>query len=99
MLDEATSALDAESEHLVQDAIYKNLTGHTVLIVAHRLSTIEKADKIVVIDQGQVIAQGKHEELVHQNGLYAKLVSRQMLGLERRNSSTFGQALCREPPK
>lgn len=88
LLDEATSALDAESEHLVQDAIYKNLTGHTVLIVAHRLSTIEKADKIVVIDQGQVIAQGKHEELIHQNGLYAKLVSRQMLGLERRNSST-----------
>ncbi|PFX32325.1 ATP-binding cassette sub-family B member 9 [Stylophora pistillata] len=87
LLDEATSALDAESEHLVQDAIYKNLTGHTVMIVAHRLSTIEKADKIVVIDQGQVIAQGKHKELVEQNGLYAKLVSRQMLGLEGRNSS------------
>ena len=88
LLDEATSALDAESEHLVQDAIYKNLTGHTVLIIAHRLSTIEKADKIVVIDQGRVIAQGKHRELVEQNGLYAKLVRRQMLGLEKRNSST-----------
>ena len=88
LLDEATSALDAESEHLVQDAIYKNLTSHTVLIIAHRLSTIEKADKIVVIDQGRVIAQGKHRELVEQNGLYAKLVRRQMLGLEKRNSST-----------
>lgn len=87
LLDEATSALDAESEHLVQDAIYKNLTGHTVLIVAHRLSTIEKADKIVVIDQGRVIAQGKHKELVEQNGLYAKLVRRQMLGLEKRSST------------
>ena len=86
ILDEATSALDAESEHLVQDAIYKNLTGHTVLIVAHRLSTIEKADKIVVIDQGRVIAQGKHKELVEQNGLYAKLVRRQMLGLEKHPS-------------
>lgn len=88
LLDEATSALDAESEHLVQDAIYKNLTGHTVLIIAHRLSTIEKADKIIVIDQGKVIAQGKHRELVEQNGLYAKLVRRQMLGLEKKNSVT-----------
>lgn len=88
LLDEATSALDAESEHLVQDAIYKNLTGRTVLIIAHRLSTIEKADKIVVIDQGRVIAQGKHRELVEQNGLYAKLVRRQILGLEKRNCSS-----------
>ena len=86
LLDEATSALDAESEHLVQDAIYKNLAGHTVLIIAHRLSTIEKADKIVVIDQGRVIAQGKHRELVEQNGLYAKLVRRQMLAPEKKNS-------------
>lgn len=88
LLDEATSALDAESEHLVQDAIYKNLTGHTVLIIAHRLSTIEKADKIVVIDQGRVIAQGKHRELVEQNGLYSKLVKRQILGLEKKNCSS-----------
>lgn len=88
LLDEATSALDAESEHLVQDAIYKNLAGHTVLIIAHRLSTIEKADKIVVIDQGRVIAQGKHRELVEQNGLYTKLVRRQMLGPEKKNSMT-----------
>jgi len=88
LLDEATSALDAESEHLVQDAIYKNLAGHTVLIIAHRLSTIEKADKIVVIDQGRVIAQGKHRELVEQNGLYSKLVKRQILGLEKRNCSS-----------
>ncbi|XP_015761498.1 PREDICTED: ATP-binding cassette sub-family B member 9-like [Acropora digitifera] len=83
LLDEATSALDAESEHLVQDAIYKNLSGHTVLIIAHRLSTIEKADKIVVIDQGKVVAQGKHKELVEENGLYAKLVKRQMLGRKK----------------
>lgn len=93
LLDEATSALDAESEHLVQDAIYKNLTGRTVLIVAHRLSTIEKADKIVVIDQGRVIAQGKHKELVEQNGLYAKLVRRQMLGRENHSSSENTQPL------
>lgn len=88
LLDEATSALDAESEHLVQDAIYKNLTGHTVLIIAHRLSTIEKADKIVVIDQGRVIAQGKHTELMEQNGLYSKLVKRQILGVGKKNCSS-----------
>ena len=88
LLDEATSALDAESEHLVQDAIYKNLTGHTVLIIAHRLSTIEKADKIVVIDQGSVIAQGKHTELMEQNGLYSKLVKRQILGVGKKNCSS-----------
>ena len=95
LLDEATSALDAESEHLVQDAIYKNLSGRTVLIVAHRLSTIEKADKIVVIDQGRVIAQGKHKELVEKNGLYAKLVRHQMLGLEKRSSTDNTQPLVR----
>lgn len=95
LLDEATSALDAESEHLVQDAIYKNLSGRTVLIVAHRLSTIEKADKIVVIDQGRVIAQGKHKELVEKNGLYAKLVRHQMLGLEKRPSTDNTQPLVR----
>lgn len=95
LLDEATSALDAESEHLVQDAIYKNLSGYTVLIVAHRLSTIEKADRIVVIDQGRVIAQGKHKELVEQNGLYAKLVRRQMLGLEKCPSSDIAHSPIR----
>ena len=95
LLDEATSALDAESEHLVQDAIYKNLSGRTVLIVAHRLSTIEKADKIVVIDQGRVIAQGKHKELVETNGLYAKLVRHQIIGLEKRSSTDNTQPLVR----
>lgn len=94
LLDEATSALDAESEHLVQDAIYKNLSGHTVLIIAHRLSTIEKADKIVVIDQGKVVAQGKHKELVEENGLYAKLVKRQMLG---RKKTSAERPRCHSP--
>ena len=80
LLDEATSALDAESEHLIQNAVYQNLRGRTILIIAHRLSTIEKADQIIVIDQGKVMEQGNHAELIQNNGLYAKLVQRQMLG-------------------
>lgn len=78
LLDEATSALDAESEYLVQQAIHKNLKGHTVIMIAHRLSTIENADKILVIDHGQIIECGNHKELLKLNGLYAQLVQKQM---------------------
>ncbi|XP_033748629.1 ATP-binding cassette sub-family B member 9-like [Pecten maximus] len=84
LLDEATSALDSESEHVVQQAIYKNLQGKTVIIIAHRLSTVEKADRIIVIDKGQVVEQGSHSELLSRKGLYAKLVKRQ---LKETNSS------------
>ncbi|EDO45926.1 predicted protein, partial [Nematostella vectensis] len=80
LLDEATSALDAESEHLVQDAIYKNLQGHTVLIIAHRLSTIEKADLIIVIDKGQVAEIGTYSHLIAKDGLFNRLVQRQLVG-------------------
>nr|QNH67875.1 ATP-binding cassette transporter subfamily B member 9 [Brachionus rotundiformis] len=78
LLDEATSALDAESEYLVQQAIHENLKGHTVVIVAHRLTTIEKADKILVLDHGQIVEQGTHVDLLKQNGLYAQLVHKQL---------------------
>jgi len=80
LLDEATSALDSESEHLVQEAIQKNLKGRTVLLIAHRLSTVENADKIVVISGGRVVQIGVHKELINQEGLYKQLVQRQMLG-------------------
>jgi ABC-type multidrug transport system fused ATPase/permease subunit len=66
LLDEATSALDSESEHLVQEAIQKNLKGRTVLLIAHRLSTVENADKIVVISGGKVVQEGTHKELIQQ---------------------------------
>lgn len=79
LLDEATSALDTESEAQVQEAIYKNLQGKSVLLVAHRLTTVEKADKIVVINKGRVEQQGTHAELLSQSGLYATLVKRQLL--------------------
>ncbi|XP_012664511.1 ATP-binding cassette sub-family B member 9 [Otolemur garnettii] len=88
ILDEATSALDAESEYLIQQAIHGNLQKHTVLIIAHRLSTVERAHLIVVLDKGRVVQQGTHQQLLAQGGLYAKLVQRQMLGLEPTSDHT-----------
>ncbi|KFP65000.1 ATP-binding cassette sub-family B member 9, partial [Cariama cristata] len=82
ILDEATSALDAESEHAIQQAIYGDLQNHTVLVIAHRLSTVEKAHNIIVLDKGRVVQQGSHKELMEEGGLYSKLVQRQILGLE-----------------
>ncbi|XP_029089012.1 ATP-binding cassette sub-family B member 9 isoform X3 [Monodon monoceros] len=95
ILDEATSALDAESEFLIQQAIHGNLQKHTVLIIAHRLSTVERAHLIVVLDKGRVVQQGTHQQLLAQGGLYARLVQRQMLGLEPASDCTAG---LREPP-
>ena len=80
ILDEATSALDAESEFLVQQAIDKNLGGRTVIVIAHRLSTVEKADKILVIKNGNIVQEGKHLDLINEDGVYAGLVKRQLLG-------------------
>ena len=82
ILDEATSALDAESEHLVQDALARLMLNRTAFVIAHRLSTVRRADRIVVLDRGRVRETGRHEELLAApDSLYAKLYSLQLLGV------------------
>jgi subfamily B ATP-binding cassette protein MsbA len=77
ILDEATSALDAESEKLVQDALFKLMENRTSLVIAHRLSTIQYADEIIVIDEGEIIERGNHTGLIAHNGVYKKLYEMQ----------------------
>ncbi|RKH17441.1 ATP-binding cassette domain-containing protein [Corallococcus sp. CA041A] len=77
VLDEATSALDAESEHLVKDALERLMRGRTTLIIAHRLSTVLGADRVLVLEGGQVVQSGSHASLMEQEGLYRRLVERQ----------------------
>ncbi len=77
LLDEATSALDAENERSIQKAFDHLLKGRTTIVVAHRLATVKKADRIIVLDKGKIIAQGNHDKLISEKGLYARLASLQ----------------------
>ncbi|MGI9198745.1 MAG: ABC transporter ATP-binding protein [Candidatus Nanopelagicaceae bacterium] len=79
ILDEATSALDSESEHLIQKSIAEILKNKTTFVVAHRLSTVKNATKILVLDHGRIVEQGTHAELLQQNGQYANLYSHQLI--------------------
>jgi ABC-type transport system involved in cytochrome bd biosynthesis fused ATPase/permease subunit len=79
LLDEATSALDAESERLVNEALERLLEGGTALVIAHRLSTVRNADRILVVQQGQIVESGSHDELMALNGTYRLLVETQLV--------------------
>jgi ATP-binding cassette subfamily B protein len=79
VLDEATSALDAESEHLVKEALERLMEGRTTLVIAHRLSTVANADRVVVLERGRVVQQGDHRSLLAEEGLYKRLVEKQFV--------------------
>jgi ATP-binding cassette, subfamily B, multidrug efflux pump len=74
VLDEATASIDTESENMLEQAIEAGFHGRTSLVIAHRLSTIRRADRIVVMDQGQIVEQGSHEQLMERTSLYRSLV-------------------------
>ena len=83
LLDEATSALDAESERLVQTELERLMVGRTTMVIAHRLATVVNADRIAVIDDGRLVATGRHEELLVSNPLYARVAALQFTDTTR----------------
>jgi ABC-type multidrug transport system fused ATPase/permease subunit len=80
VLDEATSSLDSESEHYIQEALHTLMDRSTSLVIAHRLSTVQEMDRLIVLDRGAVIEQGTHAELIGAGGTYAALWARQSGG-------------------
>lgn len=80
ILDEATSALDSEIEAAIQENLYRLMSGKTVIAIAHRLSTVAAMDRLIVLDQGKIIEQGTHDQLIKQGGVYANLWSHQSGG-------------------
>ena len=75
ILDEATASIDPENEHLIQQAISELTVGKTVIVIAHRLATIEHSDQILVVDNGQIVQKGTHGQLIQQEGLYRRFIN------------------------
>ena len=88
ILDEATAHLDSENEDLVQEALRHALKGRTSIVIAHRLSTVMQADQILVLEKGQIVERGRHEELIQGAGLYSELFARQDLTTNEKPSVT-----------
>ena len=86
IFDEATASVDSETENLIQEAIERLISGRTTLMIAHRLSTLRKANKIIVVDQGKIIECGSHEELMELNGKYRRLIEIQSMSEKIRKS-------------
>lgn len=97
ILDEATSSLDTESEALIEDALNHLLKGRTTLIIAHRLSTVRRADRLLVLDQGRIVEEGTHAELLARGGLYARLYARQFRDDDARPVDLLSDAVVEEP--
>ena len=89
VFDEATAAVDSETENLIQSAIERLISGRTTLMIAHRLSTLRKANKIIVVDKGSIIEFGSHDELMALKGKYYKLIQIQSMGQNKGEGLTI----------
>ena len=79
ILDEATSAVDSESEGLIREALFRLMHGRTTLVIAHRISTVRRADRILVMDGGRIVEEGRHEALFLKDGFYTRICKEQLL--------------------